>query len=159
MRLEMMRFPAFCGNISSGDEVLAQPTCPCFAAEQDVTMWVSCNVNAGEVQRKVSESKTPAYGDVDNFSQTRIHPHSPKQKCEITLPLFIYNLAPESHGNLGSTLKNFPLSFFIWFLHTLMLLKMVGFCQLLTFLFDGIMNHWANIVNMHFDENNGFERN
>lgn len=149
----------FCGNMSSGDEMLAQPTCPHFAAERDVTMWVSCKGNAGEVQTKASESKTAAYGGADNFSQTRMHPHFLKQKCEITLQLFIYNLAPESHRNLGSTVKSFHLSFFIQFLHTLMLLWMVLFCQFLTFLFDGIRNKWANIINMHFDENNGFERN
>lgn len=129
----MRQFPAFGGNISSGDEMFAQPTCPDFATERDVTTWVSCNVNAGEVQRKASERKPPASAGVGNFSQTRIHPHSPKQKCEIALPLFIYNLTPESHGNLGFALKNFVPSFFIQSLNTLMLLKMWSFLSVAHF--------------------------
>lgn len=133
---------------SSGDEILTQPTCPHFAAERDVTMWVSCYVNAGEVQRKVSERKTPACGGVDNFSQTRINPHSPKQKYEIILLLFIYSFTPESHENFGFTLKNFLLSFFVQCLHILMLLKIVVFFQLFL---SRLMNHYSILINMHFD--------
>lgn len=94
-------------------ECSPEVTCRHFTAKQHVVMWDGCNVNAGEVQRKGAESKTPAYGDIDNFPHTRIHSHPLNQKCDITLSLFIYHLTSESHGNLGSTLENFPLSFFI----------------------------------------------
>lgn len=98
-------------------------------------------------------------GMLVTFSRLEFTPTLQKSNVKLFCHYFIYSLAPESLRNLGPTLKNFLLQFFIPFLHTLLLLKMVFFCQFLNFLFNASVNHWAYIINIHFDENNGFERN
>lgn len=137
--------------------MFSQPKPPHFAAVWDVTMWVNCSVKAGEVQN-ARKQNTRLRGVLTMF----LTPESiyVLQNRSGNLLCHLLTIWTQKDMKTWALLwRIFPQSFFIQFLHTIMLLKMVCICQLLTSLCGCAMNHWVNIINMHFDENNSFKRN